>query len=197
MNCATHHMQKHARLIKLVHIAANELGLLDPKRHATDTDDEYHLLLHRWNRQGTRQPVTSSLQMTTAQLDELLVFFMGLGFKVRGSVDASKRGSEASASTPPRIDASTPRSYPSSIAGLKEEVTDMAKARWGDSWETSLNSFCLRFGVKRWQWLDVAHGKAVKVAMMRISVDESKRESNPAASTHSPIDASTDPEVPF
>jgi hypothetical protein len=67
----------------------------------------------------------------------------------------------------PTRDASWKR-YDSSIAGLKQEITDLAKARWSDAWELPLNNFCLRFGVKRWQWLDVSHGRAVKDVLIRL-----------------------------
>lgn len=58
--------------------------------------------------------------------------------------------------------------YASSMQGLKEEICDLAKARWGEAWELPLNNFCLRFGVKRWQWLDVRHGRAVKDVLVRM-----------------------------
>ena len=58
--------------------------------------------------------------------------------------------------------------YASSIQGLKDEICDLAKARWGDAWELPLNNFCLRFGIKRWQWLDVSHGRAVKDVLLRL-----------------------------
>ena len=131
MNTATksNYDQKRAKLIKLAHIAANELGLISQGPGSgvkgQGMEDEYHLILRRWNRPGTRQPVTSSLQMSTAQLDELLLFFKGLGFKVkRKSGDADKRESGTSASTHQRM-------YASSLTGLKDEICDLAKKRWG------------------------------------------------------------------
>ena len=159
MNPATNHDLKIRKRVQLVHIAANELGLLDPKRHDTDPEDEYHLILKRWNRPGTRQPVTSSLQMSYQQLGELLDFFSALGFKLRRKKGVSPR---------PRVPASPRPKYASSIAGLKEEITDLAKARFGESWELPLNNFCRRFGLQRWQWLDVAHGKEGKAALLRL-----------------------------
>src|SRR5574341_744574 len=152
MNCTTHYDQKRAKLIKMVHIAANELRLLDPKRHESDLDDEYHLLLRQWNRPGTRQPVTSSTQMSTEQLSELYRHLKRLGFKVRPK-DSS------AASAPPREKDSSWKKYPSSIDGLRQELCDLAKERWGLEWERPLNSLCIHFGVRHWKWLDVAHAK--------------------------------------
>lgn len=61
--------------------------------------------------------------------------------------------------------------YPSSLAGLKEEVCDLARQRWGEGWETSLNAFCGKFGVQRWQWLNVNHAVAIKRRLMELQGD--------------------------
>jgi hypothetical protein len=81
--------------------------------------------------------------------------------------------------------------YESSIQGLKDEICDLAKARFGESWELPLNNFCLRFGIKRWQWLDVAHGRAVKEALLRLQNLQSK-----LSNLQSSMERS-DEEVPF
>lgn len=61
------------------------------------------------------------------------------------------------------------KKYDSSIQGLRDEICDLAKARWGmESWERSLNSLCNRFGVKRWQWLDYSHGRELKSTIIRM-----------------------------
>ncbi len=60
------------------------------------------------------------------------------------------------------------KKYESSIGGLRAEVCDLARERFGESWELPLNNFCRRFGMAKWQWLDVEHGKAVKQALMRL-----------------------------
>lgn len=60
------------------------------------------------------------------------------------------------------------RSYTSSLKGLRDEICDLARERFGESWELPLNNFCVRFGVKRWQWLNVSHGRAVKAALVRL-----------------------------
>jgi hypothetical protein len=188
----TNYDQKRARLIKMVHIAANELGLLNPKRHETDPDDEYHLLLRQWNRPGTRQPVTSSTQMSTAQLGELYRHMKRLGFRVRRrEQSAERRESKPHAPSPMR--------YASSLQGLREEIVDLAKQRWGAdrSWEQPLNNFCRRFGISKWQWLDVAHGKEVKAAIIRLRNAEcGMRNENQTGATESTEDTEKD-EVPF
>ena len=56
-----------------------------------------------------------------------------------------------------------PKQYPSTMQGLKDEIRDMAKVRWGSSdWENSLNNLCRRFGIDHYLFLDMRHGKAVK-----------------------------------
>lgn len=170
---ATNHDLKIKKRVQLVHIAANELGLLDPKKHDTDPEDEYHAILKRWNRPGTRQPVTSSLQMSYQQLGELLDFFTALGFKLKKAVRSAECGARnkglPSSPAVPSASSAVKKKYESSIVGLKEEIKDLAIARWTESgWEQPLNNFCRRFGIQRWQWLDVAHGKSVKEALLRL-----------------------------
>lgn len=167
MQKRTNHDHKIRKRVQLVHIAANELGLIDPQRkHATDTDDEYRLILRRWNRPGTRQPVTSSLQMSYQQLGELLEFFSGLGFRVKRMRNEKPQ-------------AEGRKKYESSIKGLREEICDLARARWGASWELPLNNFCRRFGIQRWQWLDVSHGRAVMAALRRMQEADGKAPVSP------------------
>jgi DNA polymerase III epsilon subunit-like protein len=56
----------------------------------------------------------------------------------------------------------TQKKYQSSIKGLREEIVDLAKVRWGDTWSSSLNSLCRKFGVDHYNFLDIGHAKAVK-----------------------------------
>ena len=189
MKTASNYDLKIKQRIKLVHIAANELGLLDPKRHNTDPDDEYHTILARWHRPGTRQLVTSSTQMSYQQLGELLEFFKALGFRFKkgssGSNDSNglnglnKKGSW--------------KKYDSSMQGLKDELCDLARGRFGvDGWEQPLNSLCQRCGVKRWQWLDVAHAKSVKEILHRMNRDDARQQQKPFAT-----EGTEKNEVPF
>lgn len=69
------------------------------------------------------------------------------------------------------------KKYESSLAGLKEEVCDLAKARWGEGREGSLNAFCKRFGVAKWQWLNVNHAVAIK---KRLIAMQGKHTPNPS-----------------
>jgi hypothetical protein len=191
MNTATSYDIKIKTRIKLVHIAKNELRL---------DEQNYRAILAQWNRQGTRQPVTSSLQMTHGQLGELLEFFKGLGFKLRtagqgSGVKGHGSSSPAVPSAPSAVNKNSWKKYDSSLDGLKKEICDLAKERWGhgsgvmgqESWEISLNNVCIRFGVKRWQRLDVAHGKEIKAFFLRLTHD-------PCPLTPDP---SSDNEVPF
>lgn len=167
MNTATNHDLKIKKRIQLVHIAANELGLLDPKQHETDPEDEYHLILKRWNRPGTRQPITSSKQMSYEQLGELLTFLEALGFKLK------KKAAPSSAPSAPLREK---KKYASSLDGLREEITDLARQRWGEEWERSLNALCRKFGVSHWRFLNVDHGKAVKQRIRSWEESDGQRE---------------------
>lgn len=66
----------------------------------------------------------------------------------------------------PRVHRPSSPRYPSSLTGLRSEIRDLAQSRYGASWEEPLNKLCLRFGVKRHQWIDVAHGKEIKRFLM-------------------------------
>ncbi len=197
MNTVSNYDLKIKKRIQLVHIAAIELGLLDPKKHETDPDDDYHTILKRWNRPGTRQQVTSSLQMNYEQLGELLDFFKALGFRLRrkeGSnrLNGSSRsnGSNKSNDSNGSNQNASWKKFESSLAGLKQEICNLAWVRWGgikpgpgvppdEVWEAPLNNFCQRFGVKRWQWMDVNHGKAVKGALLRLQNTDDRAQAEP------------------
>jgi hypothetical protein len=141
--------------IKLVHIAKHEIGM---------SDDDYRLLLANWKNKLTRKPCASSTEMDWHQLGELLVAMKACGFKLKQR-GAGGRGPGKTTTEAPRP---AWKKYESSIKGLKNELCDLARARFGEAWELPLNNFCARFGVKRWQWLDVAHGKEVKAALLRL-----------------------------
>lgn len=70
--------------------------------------------------------------------------------------------------TGPQRKPHTPRSMPyaSSLQGLRDEIKDLAKARWGAEWERSLINLCRKFGVDHYIFLDLAHGKAVKARLV-------------------------------
>ena len=142
--------------IQLVHVAKHQLGL---------TDDNYRAILSQWS-------VASSKDMSLFQLGQLLDYFKVLGFRGRPGYKALASPSSAY-SAPLR----EKKKYASTIAGLKDEITDLAKARWGGAWELPLNNFCLRFGIKRWQWLDVAHGKEVKAVLLRLQRSDTETQS--------------------
>ncbi len=67
--------------------------------------------------------------------------------------------------------------YESSLAGLKHEIIDIAKVRFGIGWEMPLNALCQRLAVQKWQWLDLRHAKAVKYTLLRL---EREGQYNPA-----------------
>lgn len=62
----------------------------------------------------------------------------------------------------PSASSADKKKYASSMAGLREEIKDLAKARWPDTWSSSLNNLCRKFGVDHHNFLDMSHAKAVK-----------------------------------
>jgi hypothetical protein len=78
-------------------------------------------------------------------------------------ITGPKSSNRPSPTSPTRGEATaSAKKYPSSMQGLRDEIKDLAKARWGESWSSSLNSLCRRFGIEHYNFLDLAHGKAVK-----------------------------------
>ncbi len=65
-------------------------------------------------------------------------------------------------------------SYASSMQGLRAEICDLARARWGDAWSSSLNNLCRKFGVDHYNFLNFAHGKAVKAWFVKNHSSESR-----------------------
>lgn len=120
-------------------ITPRQIKLIHVGMHRLHLDqDEYRMILRE------RYGVETSRDLTIEQASDLLSYFESLGFLLRPSGSAPLPRHEAS------------------IAGLREEVRDLALERWGDGWERPLNALCRRFGVDRWQWLDVKHAKAIK-----------------------------------
>lgn len=63
---------------------------------------------------------------------------------------------------------STGKDYQWSIEGLKDEICDIARDRFGEDWEKRLNALCKRMGALHWKWLTLAHAKAVKATLIRL-----------------------------
>ena len=124
-------------------ITAKQIKLIHIGKNSLRLDqDEYRMILRE------RYGVETSKDLTTEEASDLLEYFRGLGFPLQ---------------RPER--APLPK-HESSLFGLREEVRDLALMRWGEGWERPLNALCRRFGVDRWQWLDVKHGKAIKAWLM-------------------------------
>lgn len=183
MNTATNYDLKIKKRIQLVHIAKQELRM---------SEEDYRLILKN------QFKVKSSKELGFHRLGELLIFMQGLGFKVKTAPHrTSPTRGEATAA--PKAKPAW-KKYESSIQGLKDEITDLAKARWGEGWETPLNSLCQRFGVRHWKWLDVAHGKEIKKAIQRMQSAERMGQSAEASmidSMHEALSAAAEEDVPF
>ncbi len=66
--------------------------------------------------------------------------------------------------------ATKPR-YESSLDGLRREVADIARERFGEDFEKPLNALCKKFGVDRFRWLNVAHAKAIRDRLKELQAE--------------------------
>lgn len=69
--------------------------------------------------------------------------------------------------------------YASSMQGLRQEIQDLAKLRWGEAWSGSLNNLCRKFGVDHYNFLDIRHAKEIKKWLNREGAKESQGEGVP------------------
>lgn len=68
-----------------------------------------------------------------------------------------------------RIPAEKKGKFEPSLDGLREEVTHLAKHRFGDRWEKPLNKLCFTAAdVDHWKFLDVRKAKIVKEVLLRL-----------------------------
>lgn len=135
--------------IKLIKIAQKQIGL---------SDDEYRTIL------SDRYWVNSCTDLSYKDASDLIDYFKELGFRVK-----VKRG-KGSTQLPKDL-----KRYKSSRSGLIEEIEDIAKQRYGEGWEAPLNALCRKFGVQRYQWLDISHGKAVKRRLLEMEEQNIKK----------------------
>ena len=106
------------------------------------------------------------------------------GTRRRGDAGTRGKSGQKPTGTDKNRQGATKRQYSSTIAGLRNEICDLARARWGlnggqgstgtdtetrgrGDWETALNNLCKKFGVSHFRFLDVAHGKAVKERLLQ------------------------------
>ncbi len=60
------------------------------------------------------------------------------------------------------------KKYDSSLKGLKEEIADIALARFGPEFEGPLNALCKKFNVTHYKWLKVSQAKEIKKTLTRL-----------------------------
>lgn len=122
--------------IKLIHIAKSKLGI---------SDEEYRTML------SDRYWVNTSKELNYEDASDLIDHFKTLGFTI-----VSSRGHSGGSPV-------YHKEYEQSIEGLKKEICDIARARWGEFWERSLNKLINnKFQVTHWKFLDVTTGKKIK-----------------------------------
>jgi len=134
--------------IKLIKIAQKQIGL---------SDDEYRTIL------SDRYWVNSCTQLSYKDASDLIDHFKELGFRMK-----VKRGKQ-SMQRPRDV-----KRYKSSRAGLIEEIEDIARERFGEGWEVPLNALCRKFGVEKYRWLDISHGKVIKARLKEMQEQKRK-----------------------
>lgn len=126
--------------IKLIHIAKAKLHL---------SDDEYRTML------SDRYWVNTSKGLSYDDASDLIDHLKSLGFQV-----VSRQGNTGGSPL-------YKNNYQASTDGLRKEICDIARARWGEFWERSLNKLITnKFEVAHWRFLDVTTGKKIKRALI-------------------------------
>ncbi len=134
---------------QIIHILEHQLidkGLLD--------DKGYHLMLIEWFGRGSSRDLTR--EEASSLIDRLVK--MG-GVITHGShtrpIPAHGFGEE------------------SSIWGLRHEVMQLAKERYGEDFDRPLAALCRKLHIDDYTSMDVRHAKAIKEALLRLEAEGS------------------------
>ena len=136
---------------QIIHVLEHQLiekGLLD--------DEGYHSLL--MGRFGKR----SSRDLTREEASLLIEELIRMGGVTSGQ---PKRISPRR-----RLKAGGFREE-SSVGGLRLEVVDIARERYGKDFEKPLAALCRKLNVEDYRSMDVRHGKALKDALLRLQAE--------------------------
>lgn len=136
---------------RIIHILEQQLirkGLLD--------DKGYRLLLSVW---FGRQ---SSLDLTHEEASFLIDQLVGMGGVIsRVPGHGSSRG---------RIHAERFHEE-SSVEGLRNEVIQIARERYGEDFVKPLEALCRKLNIEDYRTMDVRHGKALKKTLLRLQAE--------------------------
>ena len=131
---------------QIIHILEQQLvskGLLD--------DKGYHLLLMKWfGRQSSRDLTHEEASL----LIDRLVKMGGVISHGRGRTIPSRGSREQS-----------------SVEGLRNEVLQIAKERYGEQFERPLAALCRKLNIEDYRTMDVRHGKALKETLLRLQAE--------------------------
>jgi hypothetical protein len=129
---------------QIIHILEHQLiskGLLD--------DRGYHLMLLEWFGRGSSKDLTR--EEASLLIDRLV--------KMGGAIT---HDSHTRPFTVHRFEEE------SSIEGLRHEVMQLAKERYGKDFERPLAALCSKLHIDDYTVMDVRHAKAVKEALLRL-----------------------------
>jgi hypothetical protein len=152
--------------IKLIKIGQKQIGL---------SDEQYRDML------SDRYWKHSCTELTYKEASDLIDHFKTLGFAVTPPSPSYVKRGQAKRGGVTR--------YESSIAGLRQEIADIARERFGRDFESPLNALCKKFKVDHWKFLNVATGKEIKAALIRMQQSGQPKNSLP------PRPAATPPKI--
>lgn len=135
---------------QIIHILEHQLiqkGLLD--------DEGYHrLLVGRFGKQSSRD-------LTREEASSLIEQLLRMGGVIsRQPKRISRRRRQAGGFH-----------EESSVEGLRLEVMEIARKRYGEDFERPLAALCRKLNVEDYRSMDVRHGKALKDALLRLEAE--------------------------
>jgi hypothetical protein len=133
---------------QLIHILERQLidkALLD--------DKGYHLMLMGWFGKA------SSKELTSEEASFLIHQLVRMGGVITESPEQHRRIPTH------RFDEE------SSVEGLRHEVLQLAKERYGEDFEKPLAALCRKLHIDDYNKMDVRHAKAIKEALIRLETE--------------------------
>jgi hypothetical protein len=136
---------------QIIHILEHQLvrkGLLD--------DRGYHLMLMGWFGKGSSRDLTH--EEASFLIDQLV--------KMGGVITWAPKHAGQGRRIPAHRFAEE-----SSIEGLRHEVIQLAKERYGEDFERPLAALCRRFEIDDYRSMDIRHAKALKETLLRMEAE--------------------------
>jgi Bacteriophage Mu, GemA protein len=147
------------------------MGKISMKRSTKKQKQIIHILEHqlimkgRLDEKGYRLVLMglfgkeSSRDLSNAEASRLIDQLLKMGGEI---MPAQKRGSHVQRIPAVKFD------EPGSLEGLRHEVIQLAKERYGEEFEKPLAALCRKLHINDYTSMDVRHAKAVKETLLRL-----------------------------